>query len=128
MSAATRRLHPDGKPRSYAASTTVGDIVWACGQVPTDAAGGTPEAIGDQVRLALDNLAAVLADAGASLDTLVKTTVFLADLDEFDAYDRAWVERLSPHGLPPRTTVQVARFRGAKRVEIDAVAAVQIDK
>lgn len=128
MSAVTRRVHPDGKPRSYAASTTVNGIVWACGQVPTDPDGTTPSAIGDQVRLALDNLAVVLADAGASLDTLLKTTVFLADLDEFDAYDRAWVERLTPHGLPPRTTVQVARFRGAKRIEIDAVAAVHIDK
>ncbi len=128
MSGLTRRSHPDGKARSYSASTTVNGVVWACGQVPTDPDGATPAAIGDQVRLALDNLAVVLADAGASLDTLLKTTVFLADLDEFDAYDRAWVDRLSPHGLPPRTTVQVARFRGAKRVEIDAVAAVRIDK
>lgn len=124
----TRRPHPDGKPRSYAASTTVCGVVWACGQVPTAPDGATPPAIGDQVRLALDNLAAVLADAGASLDTLLKTTVFLADLDEFEAYDRAWVDRLSTHGLPPRTTIQVARFRGSKRIEIDAVAAVRIDK
>ena len=128
MNRVTRRVHPDGKPRSYSASTTVGGVVWSCGQVPSDPEGTTPASIGDQVRLAIDNLAAVLADAGASLDTLLKTTVFLADLDEFDAYDRAWVDRLSPHGLPPRTTVQVAKFRGAKRIEIDAVAAVQIDK
>lgn len=49
-------------------------------------------------------------------------TVFLADLDEFDEYDAAYRARLSGVTLPPRTTVQVARFRGEKRIEIDAVA------
>ncbi len=50
-------------------------------------------------------------------------TVFLADLDEFDDYERAYQRRLAGHPLPPRTTVQVAGFRGQKRIEIDAVTA-----
>jgi 2-iminobutanoate/2-iminopropanoate deaminase len=122
--AVTRRDHADGIPRSYTASATHGGVVWACGQVPRRADGSVPESIEEQVRVTIDNLDAVLRAAGASLATIVKVTVFLADLDEFDAYDAAYRDRLAGSPLPPRTTVQVARFRGDKRIEIDAVAAV----
>ena len=67
---------------------------------------------------------------GGGLHTLLKTTVYLADLSEFDDYNAAYLDRLEGIPLPPRTTVEVARFRGSKRIEIDAVAAVdhRIDK
>lgn len=123
MSDVEYRAHPDGGPRSYSASAAIGDVVWACGQVPTAPDGSTAPALGDQVRQALDNLERVLVDAGSGLDRILKVTVFLADLDEFDEYDEAYRGRLADVTLPPRTTVEVARFRGAKRVEIDAVAA-----
>lgn len=122
--AVVRRDHADGVPRSYTASATHGGVVWACGQVPRRADGSVPVSIEEQVRVTIDNLEAVLSDAGASLATIVKMTVFLADLDEFAAYDAAYRDRLAGGPLPPRTTVQVARFRGDKRIEIDAVAAV----
>lgn len=125
MTEILRRDHIDRRPRSYTATASVGGVVWACGQVPVRADGTVPESIGDQVRQALDNLEHVLAPAGASLGSLLKITVYLADLDEFEEYDAAYVARLSGHPLPPRTTVQVARFRGAKRLEIDAVAACE---
>ncbi|MGN6132837.1 MAG: RidA family protein, partial [Nocardioidaceae bacterium] len=57
------------------------------------------------------------------LATLLKVTVYLADLADFDAYNDAYLARLASNPLPPRTTVQVAAFRGQKRLEIDAVAA-----
>ncbi len=98
--------------------------MWACGQIPANDQGFVPETIADQVTVALDNLEHVLTAAGASLSSLLKVTVFLADLDEFDEYNDAYLRRLVGHPLPPRTTVQVARFRGAKRIEIDAVAAL----
>lgn len=66
----------------------------------------------------------VLKSAHSDLSNLLKLTVYLADLDEFEEYNAAYLTRLSGHPLPPRTTVQVARFRGEKRIEIDAVAAV----
>lgn len=118
------REHADGVPRSYAASATYDGVVWACGQVPRRADGTVPNSIAEQVRATIDNLEAVLHDAGASLATIVKVTVFLADLDEFDVYDAAYRDRLAGKPLPPRTTVQVAHFRGAKRIEIDVVAAI----
>lgn len=124
MSAVDRLTHADGKPRPYSATATHGGVVWACGQIPVDDQGVVPEAISDQVTVTLDNLEQVLSAAGASLSSLLKVTVFLADLDEFDEYNAAYQQRLVGHPLPPRTTVQVARFRGAKRIEIDAVAAL----
>lgn len=124
MTEITYRVHRDGAPRPYAASATAGDIVWACGQVPTDERGETPASIGDQVRVAFANLDRLLADAGSSLGHIVKMTVFLADLDEFKEYNEAYIACFDGRTLPPRTTVQVARFRGPKRIEIDAVAVV----
>lgn len=124
MSGVERRGHPDGNPRPYAATAAHAGVVWACGQVPVDDQGAVPGSMADQVMLALDNLERVLTQAGSSLSTLLKLTVFLADLEEFDEYNEAYQRRLAGHPLPPRTTVQVARFRGAKRIEIDAVATV----
>jgi 2-iminobutanoate/2-iminopropanoate deaminase len=120
----SRRSHTDGLPRSYTASALHGGVVWACGQVPRRSDGTVPDSIEDQVEVALDNLESVLTEAGSSLSLLLKVTVFLADLEEFGAYDAAYCARLADVPLPPRTTVQVARFRGEKRIEIDAVAAV----
>jgi 2-iminobutanoate/2-iminopropanoate deaminase len=121
-----RHDHADGTPRSYTASAVFGGVVWACGQVPRRQDGSIPETIGEQVAATVDNLEAVLVQAGSSLAHVLKLTVFLADLDEFDEYDAAYRARLSGVTLPPRTTVQVARFRGEKRIEIDAVAAVLV--
>lgn len=115
--------HPHGPGRPYAGAAVHCGTIWACGQVPTTSDGRTPTSIGDQVRLALDNLELTLRAAGGGLHTLLKLTVYLADLDDFDEYNAAYLDRLRDIALPPRTTVQVARFRGLKRIEIDAVAA-----
>ncbi|WP_410651335.1 RidA family protein [Amycolatopsis sp. cmx-4-54] len=119
--------HPDKPDAPYAGAAVHNGTVWACGQVPVRPDGTIPGGIGDQVHVALDNLERTLAVAGADLTTLLKLTVYLADLDEFDAYNSAYLERLSGLPLPPRTTVEVARFRGDKRIEIDAVAAIRSD-
>ncbi|MBE4720431.1 RidA family protein [Pseudarthrobacter sp. AB1] len=123
MSGIQRRWHEDGKPRPYTASATFGGVVWACGQVPTRADGSTPQSLRDQVNVVFDNLEKVLADAGADLSSVLKITVFLANLDEFDEYNSAYLARFGDLTLPPRTTVEVARFRGGKRIEMDVVAA-----
>ncbi|MDO5753759.1 RidA family protein [Arthrobacter sp.] len=125
MSEIQRRWHEDGKPRPYTATATFGGVVWACGQVPTKADGSTPETLGDQVDTVFDNLEKVLADAGADLSRVLKVTVFLADFDEFDEFNAAYLNRFVGLTLPPRATVQVARFRGAKRIEMDVVAAAK---
>lgn len=123
MDEVQRHWHQDGKDRPYSAAAVFGGVVYACGQVPTLADGTVPAATQDQVTAAFDNLEGVLAQAGASLATLLKLTIFVADLDEFDEFNEAYLRRLEGCTLPPRTTVQVARFRGEKRIEVDAIAA-----
>jgi 2-iminobutanoate/2-iminopropanoate deaminase len=73
----------------------------------------------------LDNLELALERAGAGLETLLKVNGYLASLDDFETYNRVYVARIGPHGLPPRTTVEVARFPGHMKVEIEAVAHVR---
>ncbi|KWX23675.1 hypothetical protein AFM11_12825 [Mycolicibacterium wolinskyi] len=117
-------VHPHDAARPYAAAAVFGGTIWACGQIPTTADGHTPPGMAEQVNVAIDNLETTLRAAGGGLHTLLKLTVYLADLSEFDAYNDAYLARLQGIPLPPRTTVEVARFRGAKRIEIDGVAAV----
>lgn len=123
MNQIKRTQFADGKPRPYSATARVNDIIFVCGQVPTRADGSTPTDITGQVTQALDNLEQALSAAHSDLSSLLKITVYLADLEEFEDYNAAYLTRLSGHPLPPRTTVQVAGFRGEKRIEIDAVAA-----
>ncbi|MDJ0336703.1 RidA family protein [Cryobacterium sp. PH31-O1] len=118
-----RTQFADGKPRPYAASASTGGIVFLCGQIPSYEDGTVPEGIAAQVDQTFNNMEAVLHEAGSSLSYLLKLTVYLVDLDEFDQYNAAYLTRLTGFPLPPRTTVEVARFRGKKRIEIDAVAA-----
>jgi 2-iminobutanoate/2-iminopropanoate deaminase len=115
---------PNGKQTPYSAATVHNDVVYACGQVPVDADGDVADDIGTQVRQCFDNLERVLTSAGSDLAHLLQVTVYLADLGEFEAYNEAYLGCLSGRPLPPRTTVQVAAFRGAKRVELTATAAV----
>lgn len=124
MSTITRTQFSDGEPRPYSASATTNGIIFLCGQVPTRPDGYVPTDIAGQVTQAFDNLELALATAHSDLSSLLKLTIYLADLDEFEDYNAAYLTRLDGYPLPPRTTVQVARFRGQKRIEIDAVAAV----
>lgn len=118
-----RLAHADGRPRSYPAAVVHAGVVYPCGQVPVDADGHTPAGIADQVRLVLANLADTLRQAGSDLGALLQLTVYLVDPDDFDEYDRAYRQVFADIPMPPRTTVFVAAFRGAKRIELTACAA-----
>lgn len=124
MNTIARTHFTDGKPRPYSASAAINGIVFLCGQVPTRPDGSCPPDITGQVNQTFENLEQALTAAQSDLSGLLKLTVYLADLNEFEDYNAAYLTRLSGHPLPPRTTVQVARFRGEKRIEIDAIAAV----
>lgn len=116
--------HPDNAQRPYAAAAVHHGVIYTCGQLPRKLDGTTPDDLSEQVAIALDNLAEVLHNAGGDLRHLLKVTVYLADLSEFDTYNDAYLARLEGVPLPPRTTIQVAAFRGATRIEIDAIGAV----
>lgn len=114
-----------GNPQWYSAAARFGDLVWTAGQVPTGPSGSIPEEFEKQAELVLANLEQTLEYAGAGLDTLIKVNSYLASLDDFEAYNRVYTARIGPHGLPPRTTVEIVRFPPPMRIEIEAVAHVR---
>lgn len=107
----------------YSQAIQLGDLVFCSGQIPLTAAGQLVE--GDvtvQTRQVLTNLKAVLNAAGSSLERAVKTTVFLADMNDFAAMNAVYSE-FFPSAPPARSTIQVARLPRDVRVEIEVIAA-----
>jgi 2-iminobutanoate/2-iminopropanoate deaminase len=96
--------------------------VFCSGQIPLTPDGALIEGdVAAQTRQVLTNLQAVLTAAGSSLDQVVKTTVFLADMGDFAAMNAVYAE-FFPANPPARSTVQVARLPRDARVEIEAIA------
>lgn len=97
--------------------------VFASGQVPIDPATGqlVDGDIAAQTRQALSNLAAVLEAAGSSLAHVLKTTVFLTDMDDFQAMNTVYAE-FFPAAPPARSTVAVLALPRGARVEVEAIA------
>jgi 2-iminobutanoate/2-iminopropanoate deaminase len=98
-------------------------LVFASGQIPTDPATGQFVAggIAEQTEQVLKNLAAVLEAAGSGLDRVVKTTVFLVDMQEFAAMNEVYGEFFK-EAPPARATVEAGRLPRDARVEIEAIA------
>lgn len=110
----------------YSQAVLSDGFLFCSGQIPLDPAtgkivGGGIEA---QTERVLNNLAAVLEAGGASLRSVVKTTVYLVDLADFPAMNGVY-GRFFPENPPARATVQVARLPADALVEIDAVASVE---
>jgi 2-iminobutanoate/2-iminopropanoate deaminase len=98
-------------------------LVFCSGQIPLTLDGNVVEGdVAAQTRQVLTNLQALLEAAGSSLGNVLKTTVFLADMNDFAAMNAVYAEFFT--GEPPaRSTVQVARLPRDVRVEIEAIAA-----
>ena len=108
----------------YSQGVRLGGLVFASGRLPiAPATGGFPEGIAAQTHASLANLKAVLEAGGTSLASVVKTTVFLADMEEFAAMNAVYSPYF-PDAPPARSTVQVARLPRDARVEVEAIAAV----
>ena len=109
----------------YSPAVRAGDWLVLAGQVPLDPTTGH-FVDGDarvQIRRVLDNIAAVLRDAGAFVTDIAKTTVFVTDLGDFAAMNEVYGEFFGAH-RPARSTVQVAALPGGAKVEIEAWAYV----
>lgn len=109
----------------YSQAIRVDNSVFAAGQLGVDrATGELAQGIKGQTRQALQNLAAVLKAAGGSLESVVKTTVFLADLADFADMNEVYAE-FFPDGPPARSAVQVARLPLDALIEIEAIGIVE---
>lgn len=109
----------------YSQAIKAGGFVWCSGQIPIDPAAGavTATAIEGQTRQAIENLKQVLEAAGAGLDRVVKTTVFIKDMNDFAALNAVYAE-LFGDTKPARSCVEVARLPKDVKLEIEAVAAL----
>jgi 2-iminobutanoate/2-iminopropanoate deaminase len=109
----------------YSQAIRAGALVFVSGQIPIDPATGTlvDGDIGAQTHRVFQNIAAILAAAGASLDDVVRTTVYLADMNDFGAMNGVYATYFSAPA-PARATVQAARLPKDARIEIDVIASV----
>lgn len=107
----------------YSQAVQIENTLYCSGQIPIDPkSGDMPESIEDQTRQVLNNLQAVLAEAGASAKNVVKTTIFLADLSDFSTVNAIYAEVFGTGRAPARSTVQAAALPKGAKVEIDAIA------
>ena len=110
----------------YSQAVKVGGFVFCSGQIPINSATGNfvSDEVAEQTEQVLKNLTAVLEAAGTDLNNVVKTTVFLADMNDFTAMNEVYA-RYFNENKPARATVQAARLPRDARVEIDCIATVE---
>lgn len=109
----------------YSQAVEMNGLFFVSGQVPLNPRTGqiVSGGIAEQTTQVLDNLSAVLVAGGASLDTVVKTTIYLVDLNDFQVVNRIYGTYFNKGVVPARATVQVAALPLDALIEIDAIAA-----
>jgi 2-iminobutanoate/2-iminopropanoate deaminase len=107
----------------YSQAVNAGNFLFCAGQIPLDPATGNliEGDVTAQTRRVLDNVKAVLAAAGLTFEHVVKSTVFLADMNDFAAMNAVYSEYFAAP-YPARSTIQVARLPKDARVEIEVIA------
>mgnify|MGYP001386912342 CR=1 FL=1 len=115
------RLPPAVGP--YSQAVRCGDLLFCSGVIPLDPATRkpVPGGIAEQARQALDNLSRLLEDCGSSLGQVVKTTVFMQNMEHFAEFNAIYAEYF-PQAPPARSAVQVARLPLDVLIEVEAIA------
>jgi 2-iminobutanoate/2-iminopropanoate deaminase len=110
----------------YSQAIRAGSLLFVSGQVPIDPATGqiVDGDIGAQTRRVFENISEILKAGGATLDHVVRTTVFLADMNDFAAMNEVYAGYFTSPA-PARATVQVSRLPRDARIEIDVIAVVE---
>ncbi|WP_136688878.1 Rid family detoxifying hydrolase [Halorhabdus amylolytica] len=123
-----RTIETDDAPAAvgaYSQATATDDLVFTAGQIPLTPDGDLLDEadIDVQTQQALENVQAVLAEAGANMDDVLKVTVYVEDIDDFEAMNAAY-ETFFEESPPARSAVEVAALPKGVGVEIEAVAAL----
>ena len=108
----------------YNQAVKCGNLLYTSGQIPVNPETGSKVegGIKEQTVQVLENLKAVLEEAGATLDQAIKTTVFLQDMGDFAEFNGIYAEYFGEENAPARSTIQVAALPIGARVEIELVA------
>ena len=119
-------IHTDKAPAAigpYSQAIAAGDFVFVSGQLPLDPNTGTfPEGIAAQTAQSIHNVRAILEAAGTDLAHVVKTTVFLFDMNDFAAMNAVYQEAFGTENCPARAAIEVRRLPKDALVEIEAIA------
>ena len=106
----------------YSPGYTVGGLVFTSGQIPVDpATGKMADTVEEQAAQSLANLKAILAEAGLSMANVVKTVIFLADINDFAAVNAVYAKAFA-EPFPARSCVQVAAIPKGAKLEIECIA------
>jgi 2-iminobutanoate/2-iminopropanoate deaminase len=129
MASQFQQVQTDQAPSAigpYSQAMIANGLVFTAGQIPLDPASMqlVEGDIAEQTERVMQNVAAVLQAAGADLSTVVKTTVFLRDMNDFAAMNEVYGKHFGSH-KPARSTVQVARLPRDVAVEIEVIAVVR---
>lgn len=109
----------------YAQAVKANGFVITSGQLPIDpATGAFPEGIQAQTKQSLTNVKAILEEAGLTMDAVLKTTVFLSDMNNFGAMNEVYASFFTEGSFPARSAVEVARLPKDALVEIEVIAAL----
>ncbi len=109
----------------YSQAIAVDGLLFTSGQLPLNPeTGAFPEGITEQTRQSLNNVKAILAEAGVGMDHVIKTTVFLSDMENFAAMNDVYGTFFPEGGYPARSAVQVARLPKDALIEVEVIAAL----
>ncbi len=117
----TINLQPNAN-RPFSDAVLVGNTLYLSGAMGRDAAGNFPTAFADEVRAMLQHQADVLKAAGFGLTDVVKVTCFIADMKDYDEWNKVYREFFKGPEMPARSTVQVAGLVAHGRIELEMIA------
>lgn len=108
---------------SYSQAVVANGLIYTSGQLPINPeTGAFPAGIAEQTKQSLQNIKAILAEAGVGMDRIIKTTVFLSDMENFGAMNAVYATFFPEGDCPARSAVEVARLPKDALVEIEAIA------
>lgn len=119
-----KAVHTDQAPAAigpYSQAIQTGQLIFTSGQLPLDANGQMTADIEGQTRQSLNNIKNILEAAGSGLDKVIKTTVFLNDINDFAKMNEVYATFFTAP-YPARSAVQAARLPKDARIEIEAIA------
>lgn len=123
MKKAISTTNAPGAIGPYSQAIAIGDFLFISGQIPVNPADGSiPEGIKAQTQQSISNIKAILAEAGLSIDNVIKTTVFLADMSLFGDMNEVYAENFTSP-FPARSAVAVKELPKQVLVEIETIAA-----
>ena len=124
------RIETDKAPAAigpYSQAVRAGNLIFVSGQIPIDPVVGSivDGGISEQAHQVFRNISAILREAGTDLSSVVKTTIFLADMNDFQTVNSIYAEYMTGEILPARSAVQAARLPKDVRIEVELIAVME---